>query len=796
MKELVRIERENKMKLRKIVCFLLALVMLLSFFGCRRIDKGTENSEKSSEASTESTADKKPDNKKNDKKEESSSKEEQETQTAKLENVYKAEYIKLDGTFENVNSLQYFEDKLYFGSYFFDGEAYKFSMFEMGLDGTNIRQIPVEANENANVMDFFFTKDGNIVYFQIEYDYGEDYSYSEGYALKVIDREGKLIREINLDALDESEETLYFNSIDCDDDGNFYLISGNKLFILDSAGNKLFDIEATDYIQNLLKMKDGTMIVSDYSQNGLQFRKIDLATQSLSEPLPADNLNYDYGMMDGVGDYDMYLQGTLSIYGYNFDTQKLEELVNWINSDINTDLINTVTVLPDGRFACYSFDWETSEKELIILTKLPADQIPHRTIITLATTYIDYDVKKAITEFNKTNEKYRITINDYSIYNTYVDYTAGYNRFKTDLISGNIPDIIVSESNSDLSPYTSKGMFIDLYTLFDSDSDYSHDDFVQSFMKACETDGRLYFYSPSFSIQTYAAKTSLVGEKMGWTMQDLRSLMQRMPDSNVFSEMAKRDVLTSIIASYFEQFVDKNSGKCSFSSQEFIDLLEFCNTFPDEIDYEAKYGEDVNWEEYQIEYENMYRKNKVLLMNAYINDFLAIRRIERGNFGEPITFIGFPTTNGIGSTFNCGVKLSIAAKSKNVEGAWEFIKMLMSDEFLRGRYDFPVRIEMLNEKIEANKKPYTYEDEKGNIIEQDNTYWISTGEINIGYPDDADVQKVMDLINATSSIFFYDQALMEIIQEEASYYFAGQKTASNVADIIQSRASIYIAESR
>jgi hypothetical protein len=37
---------------------------------------------------------------------------------------------------------------------------------------------------------------------------------------------------------------------------------------------------------------------------------------------------------------------------------------------------------------------------------------------------------------------------------------------------------------------------------------------------------------------------------------------------------------------------------------------------------------------------------------------------------------------------------------------------------------------------------------------------------------------------------------MAIVQEEAGAFFAGQKSAQAVADVIQSRVSLYVAESR
>ena len=49
--------------------------------------------------------------------------------------------------------------------------------------------------------------------------------------------------------------------------------------------------------------------------------------------------------------------------------------------------------------------------------------------------------------------------------------------------------------------------------------------------------------------------------------------------------------------------------------------------------------------------------------------------------------------------------------------------------------------------------------------------------------------------NATTEAT-YDEQLMNIITEDAEYYFNGEKSAQEIAGIIQSRAQLYIDENR
>jgi len=52
----------------------------------------------------------------------------------------------------------------------------------------------------------------------------------------------------------------------------------------------------------------------------------------------------------------------------------------------------------------------------------------------------------------------------------------------------------------------------------------------------------------------------------------------------------------------------------------------------------------------------------------------------------------------------------------------------------------------------------------------------------------------MKLYNNIKTVYSYDQSVMSIILEECEPFFAGQKTAEEVASIIQNRLSLYIAE--
>ena len=56
--------------------------------------------------------------------------------------------------------------------------------------------------------------------------------------------------------------------------------------------------------------------------------------------------------------------------------------------------------------------------------------------------------------------------------------------------------------------------------------------------------------------------------------------------------------------------------------------------------------------------------------------------------------------------------------------------------------------------------------------------------------------KLMTYIKSLDQLCVFDESLNQIITEETESYFAGQKSAKEVASVIQSRAKIYLNENR
>lgn len=287
--------------------------------------------------------------------------------------------------------------------------------------------------------------------------------------------------------------------------------------------------------------------------------------------------------------------------------------MNFINSDINSNNLNYILPLSPDKFVAVSYDTTTYMQELSVLNRIPDDQVAERQIITLAVPYLYYNLNEVVISFNKSNEKYRIVVTDYSQYNTSEDYSAGTTRLNNDLISGKIPDILMIDAEMNYDSYVSKGLFTDLYELMDADPNFNRADYLENVFKAYEIDGKLYSLVPTFNIVTFAAKASNLEGIEHWTVDEFMEFAAAHPDMQMFDyDFNRENFLMMLMIFARDSFIDNETGECHFDSEEFMKMLEFTKTLESDDFWSSVNNGDVG-EEFWQEYENRFVENRVRL---------------------------------------------------------------------------------------------------------------------------------------------------------------------------------------
>ena len=709
-----------------------------------------------------------------------------------------------------------YEQRLYFVG--FDGTKTKLEGFEP------IRAESVEEGHefNCSVNTILENGDGGFITFENAWEswseapegtemYSEEwyqyYQYKENYYLRTLDATGKELSRCELDAGLGEGEYFYPYSTLIGDDGMVLCCWDQGILAFDPAtGKKAYSIAMDNYPEKLLRLGDGRVVVSNWGDNGSQLTVIDTAAKALGENITVSGDMYN--ALSGSGEYDLYMTNGTNFYGYKIDTQEKVKLFNWISCDVNNSNLGGYTVGADGSVLGIINNWdknyENCTTELVTISKQPYDPNNQKTVLTMATQSVNWEDRDLIINFNRKSDKYRIEVIDYSEYNTEDDYEAGLTKLKTEIMAGKLPDIICLNGLPG-SQLAAKGLIEDLYPYLDADSELSREDFFPNVLAAVEEDGKLYSTVGSFYIRTVLGASSVVGDTPGWTYSQLEEALAAMPEGcEVFDYYTTRaDVLSTCLSLDMNDYVDWVTGECKFDSQNFIDLLNFANKFPEEFDWENyEYSEEDNsW--------SRLASGRQMLVSAYVSSFDYDIVQYQAVFGGDInsfTFIGYPTNNGVGSMLGLSSGYAISKDCADKEGAWQFLRTFLTEDYQKGLYDFPSNKNAFDAKLKEAMTPEYMTDGEGNYILDENGERIEQSRGGFGWGNGEMIElyamtqeqadKLLGLINTTTKVQGDNSAILDIVTEQAAAFFAGQKSAEEVAKLVQSKANIYVNEQR
>ena len=487
--------------------------------------------------------------------------------------------------------------------------------------------------------------------------------------------------------------------------------------------------------------------------------------------------------------------------------------MNFINSDISQDQINTTKLLPDGQILITTYDYSSDSNQLTVqlMHRVPDDEIQEEVIVTLGAMYSNYNIVNAIIKFNKQGTGVRVSLVTYDKYNNADnDYTGGVTQFNNDIITGNIPDIILLDSSLPVESYFQKGIFADLNQFVDDpEVGINRSDYLSNLFDACTVDGKLYSMIMSFSLRTLVAKSKYVGTESGWTFEDMMKAVQNMPEGmKAFFDASRSDIINNFLGNSMDSFINWETGETKFESQGFIDFIKFLATCPEKGFWEAYYDsmggnyvyDEEKEQEMNQQYELRFFNDLALFDFEYISSFTDLI-YERNTFAsKDITPVGYPTDSGNGAIIQPNIELAISQVSQVKKAAWEVLKYFLNDDGVSKRsYYFSSNISHLESLASSAKDNFYYY----NRTDEDFQWYKDQGYSddyieylkNSNQPFEQEVVDItMNLIKNATQVSRSDSDLLDIINEELSGFFGGTKTAEETAKVIASRAKIYVSE--
>ncbi len=640
--------------------------------------------------------------------------------------------------------------------------------------------------------------------------------YDGGYSEYMHNEQRMYLRTLNADGTEKARIDLgvlraddsdyfYINSVEADGAGRIYCTRDQSVSILDGSGKLLGTIEGDTWFDQLIRMGDGSVAAIFWGEEGQSMATIDPEGLKLGEPVRVPNGIYNLAQ-NFSGDYDFCYTDGSNFMGYKLADGKQEKILNWINCDVDNANSGSTVVLPDGRVMTTELTWDKdythASVRLVFLKKVPASTVPQKTKLTFATQSLNYQARSAIVEFNRKNTEYRIELRDYSEYNTEEDYSAGLTKLTTEIMAGNVPDIL-DLNGLPIDKLASRGLLLDLYPLLDADPELGRDAIFPSVLRALEQNGKLYRTASGFQISTVVGAASVVGDRPGWTMDQFKKALASMPEGCVpFNQYTTRgEILDQMLRMAMGELIDWDTGKCSFDSPVFRDILEFSAGFPESFDWENyEYTED-------DDEPNRIAAGRQMLMQVYLDDFNTLQ-MYNAMFGGEATFIGYPVSEGVGSALSPNEGgYAISSSCAAPEAAWQFVRKSFTKEYqTQYGWGFPSNRAAFDERLKDAMTPEYQKDMNGNFILDENGEKIEIsrggwgwGSLTVEFyalkQDEAD--QIMEIINTATRVQDQsDNELMEIITQDTAPYFAGQKSLNDVVKQLQSKMNIYINEQR
>ena len=665
-----------------------------------------------------------------------------------------------------------------------------------------------------------------------EQEHGSSFRNEEHEMLVCVREDGTVVSEFSLDGLKNHAEevkdlegsySFEVAGMALDKDGHICLaihewfsgtanyIQEDRIVLLDPQTGSVADsFRMSSTPEYMVGLANGEIAICCYERGEL-IGLLDLEEKGLKDTVQlGDFVN---GMAGGDEDYPVIYSAGDSVYGLNFETGEPVKLFNWIDCDVARQGDESICVLQDGRIVTTSTQETVNgiENDLIVLSKNAAGEVSQKKVLRLAVMNLYPFTSKMVSRFNRSNPDYRIEVTDYAQFNNYSsanedERNAGINRLQTEIIAGDMPDILdISLLSADR--LGSKGLVEDLYPYMDADPELNRSDLLEHVIQAFEENGKLYQTVGNFYILTTAGLSRVVGDHIGWTMDEFQDAMSRLqaenPNCTVFERYTTQDLaLTFLLYLELENYVDWSSGECGFQSDGFIKLLEFVKSFPTVYSWETDGGAD----DYDTDTRLLMGLQLMKQCNFACFEDLQVNTAGLG--GEPCTFVGYPTENGVGSMFaQIGNSFAITSSCADKDAAWQFIRQFFlpeyQEQFLgevfptnRSVYE-KMKSEATTTKYQRNPDGSFMLNEEGKRIEEDlGSMQVNGVTVPYRTASEEDVARVEEIINATTNILHTDDSLKRIIIDGALPYFADQRSVDEVVKLIQSKAMLYVNEQR
>ena len=554
-------------------------------------------------------------------------------------------------------------------------------------------------------------------------------------------------------------------------EGFLYLNSSSALLVYNEDGTPVSSIPHGEWMGGILLGGDGKVYYTDQEENGGgNLYAVDTAAWTFQEIF-----SYEKGYIFGGTDESPFLLMLSDGIYHLYRDGSSDPLVIWDECGIRVNGVSGIEPLEDGSFLLagmlmepqrlYPADPATIKPR----TEIIICMIPSQSVLESGKDPLLFysNLSRNVAAFNAQSSDCFVSILDLTE-NGNLTAEQALTKLNTQIMSGYRPDMLLLDGAISPFPFIRQGLLRDCSQDIEADQDMEIGDILIADAVANDCGG-LYLLTNSFSFETRVGLRSRFGNAWGWSFEQYLDIARKTPEDRMVMYNLTRDYfLENSVSRYLRQAIDWNRGTCDFDNSDFIALLEACRDVKET-------PEDPN---------NMVFGQNLLVDGYLVTELVMIARvtdlaIESRRVGQDISVIGWPTPDGsCGSDFRISEPIGVVNGSAHPDLCWEFIKYCL----LNPKYGIPVYRPLMERQIEKAQNIDPAENQASNYDELSSP--MTEGEISFFY----------ELLSRTEHTNLCDETAIGIIRQEAERFLTGQCTASDAAEKVQSRLSLYISE--
>lgn len=677
---------------------------------------------------------------------------------------------------------------------FFDNEENKGRFITLDTEGKVQSEIMCELK--GQMVAFDLDVNDNILAVITEYS-------EKGALQKVckIDSSGKIAKEYELGEIQFNKKDIQpiAKDISVAANGKIYVSTLSGIFVLDSSG-KLDKKIGKEYYFCIDTDSDSNIITLCYLEGKYSLVKLDgdsgnkiWSNQELTVPDPS-------AAQSGKASYDavknmIYVMDSYGITSFDNAGKTLERLLDFKKYTllfsgyspedfyIDQNGYSFVMTKDTDRYEVFRYDFKAGKHEG-----------KQKKNLTVAVPYSERWLETAALKFQKVNPDYSIEIKKYeegaNEDNNYEKYVKALN---TQLLTGEGPDIINTGALA-YEKYADKNMLADIGEMMEADKDFDGNSYFTNIFDAMKYRGKLYALPASVKFSVLSADKDILEKEgmqiddLNWTWKDFNGIGDKISkDRKMFVGMPVKNLMNYMLKGNIRNFLNEAEKKSAFDSPEFINLLDMARKYADLTIPAGQAVVNANLSDIEA-----VQKGSVIFSPVDINDYNSYVFIKSVYKGQ-VRLLEFPAVEKHkGKEFDSTDVFSINNNSKNREAAWGFLKFILSDEIQADNMGgFPVNRKALD-KIAQDTADST---KNGNM-----SFGVSKKNSDTPVMFDGkeltreDIDYINSFIERMGSYNSSNSGVNAIIRTEALPFFSGQKTAQEVAKVIQQKVNIYLGE--